>query len=105
MEKKCEKCGAPIGGFLSGFSKILGVKRSEKNPNICNKCDAEPVQAEENEVPAPMVDQTPEVNLMPDTEEEKKDSISTSTEQNSPTVELPVEEPKNEMNDENKPQV
>ena len=52
-----------------------------------------------------MVDQTPEVNLMPDTEEEKKDSISTSTEQNSPTVELPVEEPKNEMNDENKPQV
>lgn len=35
LPKKCEKCGAPFDGFLI---KLFGLKRSEKNPKICNKC-------------------------------------------------------------------
>ena len=40
--KKCQKCGAPLEGFLyNTIGKLLGIKPSEKNPEICNKCEAE----------------------------------------------------------------
>lgn len=35
---KCEKCGAPLTGVMSYLSRVLGVKPSGENPNICNKC-------------------------------------------------------------------
>ncbi|PIR94361.1 hypothetical protein COT97_01490 [Candidatus Falkowbacteria bacterium CG10_big_fil_rev_8_21_14_0_10_39_11] len=38
MAKKCEKCGAPIEGFLSKISGFMGVKKSETDPNKCTKC-------------------------------------------------------------------
>ena len=44
MGKKCAKCGVPLEGFLYNTiaSKIFGVKPSEKDPNICNKCIDKP---------------------------------------------------------------
>jgi len=44
MAKKCAKCGVPLEGFLYTWiaSKIFGVKASEKNPGICNKCEDAP---------------------------------------------------------------
>ena len=37
---KCEKCGVPLKGVLSAIPKmVLGVRPSEKNDQICNKCE------------------------------------------------------------------
>ncbi|MFA6078652.1 MAG: hypothetical protein WC779_02780, partial [Candidatus Omnitrophota bacterium] len=46
MGKKCAKCGVPLEGFLYNTiaSKIFGVKPSEKDPNICNKCIDKPAK-------------------------------------------------------------
>lgn len=40
MAKKCKKCGVPLEGLLYNLiaSKIFGVKPSEKDSEICNKC-------------------------------------------------------------------
>lgn len=39
--KKCQKCGAPLEGFLyNTIGKLIGLKPSSKNPDLCNKCDA-----------------------------------------------------------------
>ncbi len=40
--KKCKKCGAPLEGFLyKTIGKLMGIKPSEKDQEICNKCEAE----------------------------------------------------------------
>ena len=40
--KKCKKCGAPLEGFLyKTIGKLMGIKPSEQDPEICNKCAAE----------------------------------------------------------------
>lgn len=44
MTKKCRKCGVPLEGFLYNLiaSKIFGVRPSEKDPDVCNKCIDKP---------------------------------------------------------------
>ncbi|MDD5194160.1 MAG: hypothetical protein PHQ96_00610 [Candidatus Omnitrophica bacterium] len=41
MAKKCKKCGVPLEGFLYNWiaSKILGIKPSTQDTDICNKCE------------------------------------------------------------------
>jgi hypothetical protein len=40
MANKCKKCGVPLEGFLYKMiaSTVFGVKPSEKDASICNKC-------------------------------------------------------------------
>ncbi len=33
---RCAECGASFSGLLS---RLLGIRRSEANPRICNKCE------------------------------------------------------------------
>ena len=44
MAKKCKRCGVPLEGFLyrNIALKMFGVKPSEKDPDICNKCIDKP---------------------------------------------------------------
>ena len=35
---KCKQCGVPLDGPLSIIGKIMGVKRSDIDPELCNKC-------------------------------------------------------------------
>ena len=40
--KKCKNCGAPLEGFLyNTIGKLMGIKPSEKDQEICNKCEEE----------------------------------------------------------------
>jgi len=40
--KKCKKCGAPLEGFLyKTIGKLMGIKPSANDPEICNKCEDE----------------------------------------------------------------
>jgi hypothetical protein len=40
--KKCKKCGAPLEGFLyNTIGKLMGIKPSDKDPEMCNKCSEE----------------------------------------------------------------
>lgn len=40
--KKCKKCGAPLEGFLyNTIGKLMGIKPSANDPEICNKCSEE----------------------------------------------------------------
>ncbi|HRZ14916.1 MAG TPA: hypothetical protein P5110_05325 [Candidatus Omnitrophota bacterium] len=43
MAKKCSKCGVPLEGFGYTWiaSKLFGVSPSQKDPQLCNKCDGE----------------------------------------------------------------
>ena len=43
MSTKCKKCGAPITGFWAKIAALAGVKQSLKDPEMCNKCDSEPI--------------------------------------------------------------
>lgn len=37
--KRCKKCNVPIEGSISKvLRKVLRVYKSEKNPDLCNKC-------------------------------------------------------------------
>lgn len=40
MTKRCKRCGVPLEGFFykAMAAKIFGVKPSEKDGGICNKC-------------------------------------------------------------------
>ncbi|MCX6740125.1 MAG: hypothetical protein NTZ49_02770 [Candidatus Parcubacteria bacterium] len=39
---KCKKCGAPLEGFLyNTIGKLMGIKPSAKDPELCNKCEEE----------------------------------------------------------------
>lgn len=42
--KKCKRCGVPLEGFGYKWiaSKLFGVKPSEKDADICNKCEDKP---------------------------------------------------------------
>ena len=44
MGKRCSKCGVPLDGLMYKLiaSKIFGVKPSDKDPDICNKCIDKP---------------------------------------------------------------
>ena len=36
---RCRKCKVPLSGFLSKIPKVLfGVRPSDKDPTLCNKC-------------------------------------------------------------------
>ena len=39
MSQKCVKCGVPLEGFMAKIAGFMGVKKSEKNPDCCNKCE------------------------------------------------------------------
>jgi len=71
--KKCKKCGAPLEGFLyNTIGKLMGIKPSDKDPDICNKCVEEPASAPaaESEEKGPVAETTPA------TTEEKKEETS-----------------------------
>jgi adenylate cyclase len=36
----CQVCGVAMTGALGLFSAVLGVRRSARNPNLCNRCTA-----------------------------------------------------------------
>jgi hypothetical protein len=39
MVKKCKECGVPLEGFLyNTLGKLFGIRSSQENPDICNKC-------------------------------------------------------------------
>jgi len=42
MAKKCKKCGVALEGFLYRWiaAKVFGIRPSEKDPELCNKCEA-----------------------------------------------------------------
>ena len=71
--KKCKKCGAPLEGFLyNTIGKLMGIKPSDKDPEICNKCVEEPAItfASESE------EKGPGAETMAATSEEKKEETS-----------------------------
>jgi hypothetical protein len=78
--KKCKKCGAPLEGFLyNTIGKLLGLKPSEKDFEMCNKCEADTeVKAEEvvTKVEAPVAPMTPETPAEPAVKEDKDELIS-----------------------------
>jgi len=41
MAKKCKKCKVPLEGFLYRViaNRVFGVRPSEKNSELCNKCE------------------------------------------------------------------
>lgn len=45
--KKCKKCKVPLEGFLYEWiaAKIFGVEPSEKEPDLCNKCETDDERA------------------------------------------------------------
>ena len=99
MAKKCEKCGAPIEGFFSYISRIMGVKKSKSNPNLCSKCAPgegeakhEETKAEEPKPEATQPEAPTPAQPTPPVEEKKETP---------PQVEFkpegPIEEKKEEM--------
>jgi len=46
MVNKCKKCGVPLEGFAYKWiaSKLFGIRPSSKEPELCNKCEAEPAK-------------------------------------------------------------
>ncbi len=97
--KKCKKCGAPLEGFLyKTIGKLMGVKPSEENPEICNKCaeeqstestgeetttETESAEAFSAEPETPSVE-TEETSAMPETAAEETSAMpETETENGS----------------------
>jgi len=39
LAAQCGICGSPLAGALGRVYRAAGVKRSARNPNICNRCD------------------------------------------------------------------
>jgi len=79
--KKCQKCGAPLEGFLyNTIGKLLGIKPSAKDPEMCNKCETEPEEkVEEKKVAAEEIVTKPETQEAPtasEADKEKDDLIS-----------------------------
>ena len=98
--KKCKKCGAPLEGFLyNTIGKLMGVKPSEDNPEICNKCAEE--QGKEpagEEAAAPEVEETsvaPEVEAAPAAPESEETPAAPEVEA-APAAPESEEEPKEE---------
>jgi len=70
--KKCKKCGAPLEGFLyKTIGKLMNIKPSDRDPEICNKCTEEPVTtgplAKEEKTSAPET-------IEPEAEEKKEET-------------------------------
>lgn len=44
--KRCKKCRVPLEGFLYKWidSKLFGTKHSEKDPELCNKCERKKIR-------------------------------------------------------------
>lgn len=58
--KKCKKCGAPLEGFLyNTIGKLMGIKPSANDPEICNKCAEDANSAEVKPEVKPTVPATP----------------------------------------------
>lgn len=77
--KKCKKCGAPLEGFLyKTIGKLMGIKPSASDPEICNKCVEEKKEEKVEEV-VKAEDKTPVIATpaTPETpaEEKKEESI------------------------------
>jgi hypothetical protein len=69
--KKCKKCGAPLEGFLyNTIGKLLGVKPSANDPEVCNKC--EEIKTEAPEVKP--IQPTPTEPEAPDKTADKEDT-------------------------------
>ena len=39
MSQKCVKCGVPLEGFMAKIAGFIGVRKSDKNSDYCNKCE------------------------------------------------------------------
>ena len=39
QEQSCLVCGTALGGPLGAFFRVFGIRRSPRNPNICNRCN------------------------------------------------------------------
>lgn len=114
MSKKCEKCGAPIEGFLAKLSGLMGVKKSETDPNKCNKCASNEV---EESAPEPIKEPQEESKTESfETNQEEEEAKSPEVEINEPIeekkekteTEVPealTEDPKSDTAEEDKPQV
>ncbi|MCX6746064.1 MAG: hypothetical protein NTX00_03550 [Candidatus Parcubacteria bacterium] len=51
--KKCKKCGAPLEGFLyKTIGRLMRIKPSEKDQEMCNKCEAGTGEVNETAKPA-----------------------------------------------------
>jgi len=74
--KKCKKCGAPLEGFLyNTIGKLMGIKPSAKDAEMCNKCETEPEVIEKKVETKPEPEQkTPAENTTAETE--KKEDIT-----------------------------
>lgn len=40
LTRQCWICGTPLSGIMSYIIRISGINRSERNPNICNRCNS-----------------------------------------------------------------
>jgi adenylate cyclase len=52
----CRVCGAALAGSLAYVSSLLGVRRSQRNPNLCNRCSAHMKDGESVEITALFAD-------------------------------------------------
>jgi len=85
--KKCKKCGAPLEGFLyNTIGKLMGIKPSASDPEICNKCveEKKASSAEATEAKEEKAEETPKA-------EEKTPAVEAPA-----TPEPPAEEKKEE---------
>jgi len=87
--KKCKKCGAPLEGFLyNTIGKLLGLKPSAKDPEMCNKCEteqegkveankaeSEAVVAKPSAPEAPAAPESEQFSSAKATEDEEKDDL------------------------------
>ncbi|HDQ22478.1 MAG TPA: hypothetical protein ENN28_00710 [Candidatus Uhrbacteria bacterium] len=82
--KKCKNCGAPLEGFLyKTIGKLMGIKPSEKDPELCNKCEAMPAEKQSSEVPAEPVAE-PEVSAESAIEPEAEPEVPKTEESPAP---------------------
>lgn len=52
----CQMCGVALTGALGVLSLVLGVRRSARNPNLCNRCSAHLKDGEVAEITAVFAD-------------------------------------------------
>jgi hypothetical protein len=68
-KKKCSDCGAPLEGLLyNTLGKIFGIKPSESNSKICNKCESDAKKKPKTETK----NSKPAVKEIENTKEEEK---------------------------------
>jgi hypothetical protein len=48
---ECLVCGFPLDGLLGRLSRIFGIRRSARNPNVCSRCN---VHVEEGRLARPL---------------------------------------------------